>query len=67
MIIRDIENINFTNYEISNIMETLREYLYTLNRADAKELERIITLVNVGLEKNEKVIILHDNLVKKNI
>ncbi len=65
MITREIENINYTNYEISNIMETLRDYLYTLSKADARELERIITLVNVSLEKNEKVITLHDNLAKK--
>lgn len=65
MITREIKNINYTNYEISNIMETLRDYLYTLSKADARELERIITLVNVSLEKNEKVITLHDNLAKK--
>ncbi len=54
MITREIENINYTNYEISNIMETLRDYLYTLSKADARELERIITLVNVSLEKKRK-------------
>ena len=65
MITREIDNINYTNYEISSIMEVLRDYLYTLSKANAKDLEKIIALVNVTLEKNEKVITQHDNLVKR--
>ena len=65
MITREIGNINYTNYEISSIMEVLRDYLCTLSKANAKDLEKIIALVNVTLEKNEKVIIQHGNLVKR--
>lgn len=66
MITREIENINYTNYEIGCLLEITRDYINDMaGNIDARKIDIISILVDTCIDKNEKNTKKASDLVKR--
>lgn len=66
MIIKELENINYTNYEIGCLLETARNYICDItSKTDTRKIDIISVLVDTCIEKNTKTMQRVNDLLKE--